>query len=84
MTFDIKNVHTTVNADECKILTYGYFANDLESLRATLYNGRTCLRTVYTRLEGICAEKFEKRFVSDCGVFALFYPTDLTENELRY
>ena len=34
--------------------------------------------------EGICDDKFERRFVCSCGVFSFFYPTDKKENELRY
>lgn len=35
MTFEIKNVHTAVNAEKCELFTYGYFANNIASIRQT-------------------------------------------------
>lgn len=84
MTFELKNVHTAVNAEECKLFTYGYFANDIASIRQAIQAKKTNMRTVYDRLEGVCDGKFERRFVCSCGVFSFFYPTDKKENELRY
>ena len=83
MTFELKNVHTAVNAEGCKLFTYGYFANDIASIRQAIQAKKTNMRTVYDRLEGICDDKFERRFVCSCGVFSFFYPTDKKENELR-
>ena len=84
MIFELKNVHTAINAEECELFTYGYFANDIASIRQAVQAKKTNMRTVYDRLEGICDVKFEKRFVCSCGVFSFFYPTDKKENELRY
>jgi len=82
--FDIKNVHTTLNAGECNLGTYGYFSNDLESLRDTVQYEKTNFRSVYAKLEQILEDKFEKRFYCNCGAFSLFYPTDKSENSMRY
>ena len=84
MTFELKNVHTAINAEECELFTYGYFANDIASIRQAVQAKKTNMRTVYDRLGGICDDKFERRFVCSCGVFSFFYPTDKKENELRY
>jgi len=84
MAFEVNNVYTTVNAQDCKLHVYGYFTNDLESLKQTVQNGKSNLKTIYAELEGICSEKFERRFMSPYGVFALFYPTDKEENIIRY
>lgn len=81
MPFELKNVHTAINAEECELFTYGYFANNIASMRQAK---KTNMRTVYDRLEGICDDKFERRFACPCGVFSFFYPTDKKENELRY
>ena len=84
MTFELKNVHTAINAEECELFTYGYFANDIASIRQAIQTKKTSMRTVYAKLEGVCDDKFERRFVCSCGVFSFFYPTDKKENELRY
>ena len=84
MTFEIKNVHTAVNAEKCELFTYGYFANNIASIRQTVENKKVNMCTVYDGLEGICNDKFERRFACSCGVFSFFYPTDKTENESRY
>ena len=84
MTFELKNVHTAINAEECELFTYGYFANDIASIRQTIQTKKTSMRTVYDKLEGVCDDKFERRFACSCGVFSFFYPTDKAENELRY
>lgn len=82
--FEIKNVHTAVNAEECELFTFGYFANDIASIRQTVENRKVSMRTVYDRLDGILEDKFERRFSCSCGSFSLFYPTDRTENGVRY
>lgn len=82
--FEIKNVKTAVNADECELFVYGYFANDIASIKQTVENGKVSMRTVYDRLEGIFEDKFERRFSCSCGSFSLFYPTDRVENDKRY
>ena len=84
MTFELKNVRTAVTAEECELFTYGYFANDIASIRQTKQTKKTSMRTVYDKLEGIGDDKFERRFACSCGVFSFFYPTDKKENELRY
>ena len=84
MTFEIKNVRTAVNAEETELYTYGYFANDIASIRQTIENKKSSFKTVYARLEGVLEDKFERRFSSSCGTFSLFYPTDKTENSMRY
>lgn len=84
MDFQAKNVMTAVTADRCRLFTYGYFANDMESLRDSVTRSRICHKAVYDRLDGIHTDRFEHRFCCSCGNFALFYPTDRTENEMRY
>lgn len=84
MTFDIKNIHSAVNAEECELFTFGYFANDIASIRQTLKNRRVSMRVVYDKLDSILEDKFERRFSCSCGNFSLFYPTDKTENSMRY
>lgn len=82
--FEIKNVHTAVNAEECELFTFGYFANDVASIRQTVENRKVSMRTVYDRLDGVCEDKFERRFSCSCGCFSLFYPMDKTEISSRY
>ena len=84
MPFELKNVHTAINAEEFELFTYGYFANNIASMRQAIQAKKTNMRTVYDRQEGICDDKFERRFACPCGVFSFFYPTDKKENELRY
>lgn len=82
--FDLSNVKTAVEADKCELHVFGYFANDIASLRQTVTKRKVSLNTVYSRLDGINADKFERRFSCPNGSFSLFYPTDRTENEGRY
>lgn len=82
--FDIKNVHTAVTAEKAELHTFGYFANEVASLRQTIQNKKPSFKTVYSRLEGVLEDKFERRFYCSSGTFSLFYPMDKTENILRY
>lgn len=84
MRFDIKNVKTAVEAGNCIKGMYGYFANDIASIRQTVENKKTSMKTFYAKLDGICEDKFERRFSCQCGTFSLFYPLDLTERNERY
>lgn len=82
--FDIKNVHTAVNADNCELYNFGYFANDIASLKQTVKNKKSSLRTIYAVLTAVLDEKYERRFSCPYGNFSLFYPTDTSENRMRY
>lgn len=84
MTFELENVYTAVSAEKCKEGAFGYFANDIASLKQTIQNKKTTFKTFYSRLDAVCDDKFERRFSTPCGNFALFYPTDETENVARY
>lgn len=44
MIFEIKNVHSAVNAEDCELFTYGYFANDIASIKQTMKNKKEKLR----------------------------------------
>lgn len=82
--FDIKNVYTAVTAKDAELHTFGYFANDIASIRQTIQNKKPNFKTVYSSLEGVMDDKFERRFYCPSGVFALFYPMDRVENNIRY
>lgn len=81
MKFEIKNVHTAVNADECELYSVGYFSSDVESLRRAVEDFSINLHTVYDRLDGIMSDKFERRFSCSCGSFSLFYPVSTVMEE---
>lgn len=84
MDFDIKNVHCTVNAEKVVELDFGYFSNNLESLRKAVETGRTNRLVVYDRLNNVLSEKYERRFDCASGNFSLFYPMDSEMNRARY
>ena len=84
MEFKKENVRTALDAESCKIFEWGYFANDLASLKGTIETLKPNMRTVYDRLDGVCEERFERRFCCSCGTFSLFYPLDKVENKERY
>ena len=84
MMFEDKEVITTVNADKCKVGRFGYFSNDLKSLKESVNKSRTNLRTIYARLDVILDEHYEKRFLCENGSFSLFYPMDNSMNTNRY
>ena len=82
--FNIDNVKTAKEAEQVELFTFGYFANDIASIKQTIENGKVSMRTVYNRLNGIHEDRFERRFSCSCGSFSLFYPTDRIENDMRY
>lgn len=77
-------VFCAVNADEAPLFTYGYFANDLASLRRAVQEESANFKCIYARLEGVVKDSFERRFNTAYGYFSLFLPLDETENEERY
>lgn len=83
MDFDVSNVYSAVNAEKAPDC-YGYFSNTMGALRQSVDRQRINLNTVYTRLEGVFEEKFERRFCTSQGNFALFYPVDGTFTRGRY
>lgn len=84
MDFDYKNLKTTVNAETIKIGRFGYFDNDLASIKKAVATGKTNLHVVYARLNYVLEDKFERRFGCDVGNFSLFYCTDREHNQNRY
>ena len=82
--FDLSQVKSSVNAETAESFMWGYFSNNLADLRRTVEKGKTNLSTVYTYLESVLNEKAERRFCTTLGNFALFYPTERSENPSRY
>ena len=88
--FNPSVVHTCVDAEEawCEasqgIRGFGYFADDLHSLRRAVTEGRVNARCLYGGLEDFMPDDNPRRFVLDKQMFALFYPTDSMLNVLRY
>ena len=82
--FDMSRICTAVNAENCKLKMFGYFANDIASIRQTVEKKKVCFRTIYTCLIAVLDESEEKRYSTDYGNFALFYPTDTILNKERY
>ena len=80
--FDINNVRCTLNAEEAEVGCYGYFSNSLKELKRTLIEGKINLRTLYSKLDCVLDEVYERRFLSECGSFSLFYPLE-KEEKLR-
>lgn len=86
-----QNVFTVVTADDIPQKTvakgiFGYFANDLASLRQAVETDKTTDRCLYGRLTCIKGSANRERFVLDKGnyMFSLFYPTDTFLNINRY
>lgn len=84
MDFDTSKVMTCVTADQCEICSYGYFANNLASLKKAVEEERTNLNAIYSRLLHVESDNRGKRFGNEIGYFGLFYMTDLEEDEGRY
>lgn len=74
--FDVNKLYSMVNADSARCGTYGYFANNLQDLKEVLNNKKVKLHVQYTYLQLVLSEKWEKRFDTKQGVFALFYPCE--------
>ena len=83
MTFDLQSVRTTVTACASDVGTYGYFSNNLASLKQAVEKTKTNLYTFYERLSKIEDTNWERRFTCSIASFALFYPMD-TVNMERY
>ena len=81
--FDINNVKCTLNAEEAEVGCYGYFSNSLKELKRTLIEGKTNLRTLYSKLDYVLDEIYERRFLSECGSFSLFYPLEKEEKKWK-
>ena len=75
---------SAVDADKAEELVYGYFANNLKDLKTSLKEKKTSLRVLYTRLEKVLGEEYERRFYTNYGTFSLFCPLDKAEERLRY
>lgn len=86
MDFDISKVKTTVDIDKGEVTldSYGYFSNDLDSIRRAVTQDKINLKAVYTKLNNLLEPKYERRFDTLSGSFALFYQTDDKYNEVRY
>lgn len=91
MQYNRQNVFTVVTADDIPQKTvakgiFGYFANDIASLRQTVETDKTTARCLYGRLTYIKGSANRERFVLDKGnyMFSLFYPTDTFLNINRY
>ena len=81
---DCSNIYHTVNADSAPLYTYGYFSNDLDSLRKAVNAEKTTLKVIYLRLEYVLEDNNERRFGTKVGIFSLFYPLDKEKDEGRY
>lgn len=90
MLFVNDNCATAVNADELKKCiskgVYGYFSNDLNSIRTSVLKERISSKCVYGKLKSIASDTEVKRFsfADNNLLYALFYPTDNYLNVDRY
>ena len=75
---------TSLTADKAETFSYGYFANNLKDLKKALCEKKSSLKVLYTRLEEVLDEGFERRFLTSYGAFSLFCPLDSSEEWLRY
>lgn len=81
---------TAVSADTLKSVLdkgiYGYFSNDLNSIRTSVLKERISSKCVYGRLKSIASDTEAKRFSFEDNnlLYALFYPTDNYLNVDRY
>lgn len=84
--FDLSNVKTTVDidTDNVNIGDYGYFSNDLDSIKRAIESRKTNFKCQYERLSGVLNSNNERRFITVSGYFSLFYPTDKELNINRY
>lgn len=83
MVFNIENVYSAVNADSAPCL-YGYASNNIEAIKQAVDKERINLSAVYTRLDCVLEEKYERRFCTKQGNFSLLYPVDINFTEGRY
>ena len=84
MTFELNHTRSGVTVDEEEVGMYGYFSNDVQSLRDCVDRERTSLRVIYDCLTGVLGENYERRFLNHYGTFSYFYPVDKVCNENRY
>lgn len=68
------DVLTAVTADSAQMGETGILANTVESLRLAVEEGKPCLKAIYTRLDDVLSEHFERRFICAYGTYALFLP----------
>ena len=69
--FLTEKIYTTLNADELKRnreQIQGFFANDLVTLKNNVFQNKK------ETLIGLKSASKDKRFVSNCGEYNLFYP----------
>lgn len=91
MEFKVKNVYTAANADRIHKRTlaeglYGYFSDNVESLKKAVERERINRECWYGRLSYVEPPCMMKRFYfgSEDLFFCLFYPTDRKHNKMRY
>lgn len=77
-------IYSAVDADRAEEGTYGYFSNALAPLKESLEKRKINLSVVYARLEVVLNEKFERRFCTNQGNFALFCPLGNSFEEKRF
>lgn len=77
-------IYSAVDAERAEEGTYGYFSNTLAPLKESLKKGKTNLYVLYTRLDSVLDPKFERRFCTKNGNFALFCPLGNYFEEKRY
>ena len=82
--YEENRIFCSVNADRAELNTYGYFANNLGAIKKALREQKTNLSCLYSCLRGVLKDSYEKRFVTDSGTFALFYPLDKIFDINRY
>lgn len=82
--FDLSKLKTTVNADNVRNGSFGYFGNDLDSIKRAVTQGKTNLKVVYARLNYVLPDNNERRFGCDAGNFSLFYYLEREHNPNRY
>lgn len=86
MKFEKEKVFTIVTAEEAPEGMFGYFSNDIASLKTAVNESKTNRCVTYGKLEGILCPRERARFYTNGGqlIFALFYPLEAEHNMNRY
>lgn len=83
MTFEKSKVHTMLDADDVAVGSYGYFANNLETLKNAVSFDE---KGNFLKLKEVLLANNTYRFVAenkngDCGDYALFYFVEKPEEK---
>lgn len=73
MDFDKNRLFHIARAVKAPVGYFGYFANDLASIKKAVASEKQGKKSVYSRLDYILKDTEERRFGCPVGNFALFY-----------